>query len=620
MTSLLNGLSLCLCLLQMFVTVIQGGFLTLPSKDPMLTRAEEETTLPCVYQPDKDNLVVQVTWYMEKPDDTKEQIITAHHINGQTAFGTWSRRVRFKSSDPTVDSSLVIMNTELSDEGKYTCHINTFPSGNFDREMSLIVWTSPISSLDPITLIEGQSYRMAASCRSVARPPPRLSWDTDLNGQSTNRSSDNGAVSTHFSLHPLRSMNGKKLDCLVWHPTLSSPRRLRNNLVVHFPPHAEVSGYSGDWHMGLENAALRCVSGGNPKPQSFTWIRMGGKLPEGVISHPNGTLAFGRPLNMSDGGIYQCVAKNDVGVGKAEVEISVAASPEKPTEVENMLMIIVGAVAGGLLILMLIIIITVTCHHKRKNKKLKRELTEKKEEITTLSRQASIRRVNSGSTDTRGATEEYIPLRVEGTLRTSLSSLGEQAHCRDSRSTISGGRGGAGGAYDYLGRPVLYNNSRRGRDRPLDREEENRLRVETYVRNSTMSLETRLHPPLMPAPFPAVQSTDTVRQLNGNAIIPNDGGSQTGSLSRQRNHQNSPMSCAYPPVTDDEDEVDEGLGGPASQEHPYDQDSETNSSHVSEVNSSTRYQQTNGSLRPKPQPSPSSLSAHASLIHKAQIV
>lgn len=91
----------------------------------------------------------------------------------------------------------------------------------------------PISSLDPVILVEGQSYRPAASCRSVARPPPRLSWDTDLNGQSVNRSSDNGAVSSYYSLHPLRSMNGKKLDCLVWHPTMEAPRRLRNNLVVH---------------------------------------------------------------------------------------------------------------------------------------------------------------------------------------------------------------------------------------------------------------------------------------------------------------------------------------------------------------------------------------------------
>lgn len=39
------------------------------------------------------------------------------------------------------------------------------------------------------------------------------------------------------------------------------------------PPHAEVSGFNRDWFVGLENAALRCVSGGNPKPQSFTWFR-----------------------------------------------------------------------------------------------------------------------------------------------------------------------------------------------------------------------------------------------------------------------------------------------------------------------------------------------------------
>ncbi|KAL7374525.1 hypothetical protein ABVT39_002332 [Epinephelus coioides] len=616
MTPQLNRLSLCLCVLGIFVTVIQGDFVDLPPKDPILSLAEEETILPCRYQP-TDETLVQVTWYKEKSDGDKEQIITAHHTNGQTAFGAWSRRVRFKSSDPTLDSSLVIMSTEVSDEGKYLCHISTFPSGNFDLAMSLTVWTIPISSLEPVVLVEGQPYRQAASCRSVARPPPRLSWDTDLSGQSVNRSSDNGAVSSHYSLHPLRSMNGKKLDCLVWHPTLRGPRRIPNNLVVHFPPHAEVAGYNKDWIVGMENAALRCVSGGNPKPQSFTWIRIGGDLPEGVIPHPNGTLAFGRPLSLSDKGTYQCVAKNDVGVGKAEVEISVEDAPEGQTMIENMLMIIVGAVAGGLLILMLIVVICVTCHHKRKNKKLERELTERKEEISTLSRQASFRRMNSVSTDTRGATEENIPLRVEGTIRTSLSSLGEQAHCRDSRSTISGGRGG-GGAFDYLGRPVLHNNSRRGREKLLDRDEENRLRVETYVRNSTISLqETRFHPPLTPSPFPMVQSTEIVRQLNGSAIIPTDGGSRPGSVAK--NHQHPPTSSSYPAVTDDEDEVDEGLGGPASQEHPDDQDSETNSSQVSEAHSA-RYQQTNGTIRPKPRPSPAVVSPHASLIHKAQIV
>uniref|UniRef100_A0A3Q3Q5Z9 Ig-like domain-containing protein n=1 Tax=Monopterus albus TaxID=43700 RepID=A0A3Q3Q5Z9_MONAL len=595
------------------VYIWSGEFVELPPNNFLRSLAEEETILPCRYQPKKGDggVVVQVTWYKKKPDATKEQIITAHHTNGQTAFGTWSRRVRFKNSEPTLDSSLVIMSTEVSDEGTYICRISTFPSGNFDGEMSLIVWTIPISSLEPVIMVEGQSYRQAASCRSVARPPPQLSWDSDLGGQSINRSSENGAISSNYFLYPLRGMNGKKLDCLVWHPTLPSPRRLRNNLVVYFSPHAEVSGYNGDWPVGLENAALRCISGGNPKPQSFTWRRMGKDLPEGVNPFPNGTLVFGRPLSLSDRGTYQCEAKNEVGVGKAEVEIVVTESPEPREWPENLLMLSVGGVAAVLLILMLIIVIVVTCHQKRKNTKLERELTLKKyfEVILTLSPTA-----NPTLCVFESQTEENIPLRVEGTLRTSLSSLG-QAHVRDSRSTISGG-----GAFDYLGRPVLNNNSRRGRDRPLDRDEESRIRVETYVRNSTISLvsqETRFHPPLTPSAFPLVQTTEIVRQINGSAIIPADGGSQPGSVAK--NHQHPPLSLSYPPVTDDEDEVDEGLGGPASQEHPDDQDSETNSSHVSEAHS-TRYQQTNGTLRPKPQPSPTMVSPHASLIHKAQIV
>lgn len=131
----------------------------------------------------------------------------------------------------------------------------------------------------------------------------------------------------------------------------------------------------------------------------------------------------------------------------------------------------------------------------------------------------------------------------------------------------------------------------------------------------SLQQETRFHPPLTPTSFPMVQSTEIVRQLNGNAVMPIDGGSRPGSVTK--NHQHPSLSCNYPPVTDDEDEVDEGLGGPASQEHP--DDSETNSSQVSEAHSA-RYQQVNGTLRPKPRPSPTIMSPHASLIHKAQIV
>lgn len=130
--------------------------------------------------------------------------------------------------------------------------------------------------------------------------------------------------------------------------------------------------------------------------------------------------------------------------------------------------------------------------------------------------------------------------------------------------------------------------------------------------------ESRFHPPLVPSPFPVLHSTELLKHLNGGAIVPGDADSQQGNATKAGQHP--PLGCSYPPATDDEDEVDEGLGGPASQENPDDQDSETNSSHVSEACSMRRYQQTNGTLRPTLHPKPSGIGPHASTIHKAQIV
>lgn len=77
--------------------------------------------------------------------------LSRHLLRLSAAFGTWSQRVRFKNSEPMLDSSLVIMSTEVSDEGKYLCRITTFPSGTFDRDMSVVVWSeSPVFSLLPL--------------------------------------------------------------------------------------------------------------------------------------------------------------------------------------------------------------------------------------------------------------------------------------------------------------------------------------------------------------------------------------------------------------------------------------------------------------------------------------
>ncbi|MEQ2216030.1 hypothetical protein XENOCAPTIV_009683 [Xenoophorus captivus] len=117
----------------------------------------------------------------------------------------------------------------------------------------------------------------------------------------------------------------------------------------------------------------------------------------------------------------------------------------------------------------------------------------------------------------------------------------------------------------------------------------------------TTKPDTHLLSPLTQTSFPVARSTEVIRQMNGNAIIHTHGGSHPGSAIKS--YQHPPVSCTYPHVTYDEDEIDEGLGGPASQEHPDDQDSEASSSNFS-----------------KNRISPQCHNPHTSYVHKAQIV
>lgn len=57
----------------------------------------------------------------------------------------YTGRVRFATSDPIADSALILMGTRSSDEGKYTCKIATFPTGNFQTEMLVTVWSEYIN-------------------------------------------------------------------------------------------------------------------------------------------------------------------------------------------------------------------------------------------------------------------------------------------------------------------------------------------------------------------------------------------------------------------------------------------------------------------------------------------
>lgn len=477
------------------LTVARGVFVDpSESRTSQRSHADSETRLPCRYQAGTGEQVVQVTWYKELPNRAKEQMITAHFTDGHTEFGRYAGRVKFESSSPTENSALLILSTEASDEGVYTCQVSTFPNGNFERSISLTVWSLPITSVDPVVMKEGQHFGLAASCRSMGRPTPQLSWDTELVGQIVNRSSESGSVSSLFSLFPLRAMNGKRLDCLVWHPAFEQPKRFSNTLEVQYPPEVKISAGKVDWFVGMEKAELVCEAQAQPPVHNITWKWKGGALPEGstVVGDK---LVFKRALRLNDSGVYECLALNQVGSGRTEYDFNVEVKSFQLGDFanDNFLLIVIGGAAALLVLVMVVIILLVNRHHKNKQKKLEMELSEKTEEINSLSRQTSLRRLNSVSTDIRIPPEDYALLRVDSRMKHSQMSL-ERPMYKGSQATLTGKWGPPGGVeVDELGRPVVWS------ERELESErEERRRRVESYLKSSNMSLDSGLPSSLVP--------------------------------------------------------------------------------------------------------------------------
>ncbi|XP_072296316.1 nectin-4 [Eucyclogobius newberryi] len=483
-----------LLLLLFYATRSRGAFVDpVEPRTSQRSKTDSQTRLPCRYQVGPDENVVQVTWYKELPDRPRDQMITAHYSHGHSESLPYAGRVRFESSVPTENAALLIPSTEESDEGVYICHISTYPNGNFERIIALTVWSLPIWSVEPVVMREGQPFGLAASCRAVGRPAPTLAWDTPLAGKVQNRSGENGAVSTLFSVHPLRSMNGKRLDCLMWYPGLQQPERRTNTLEVQYPPEVKITPGSGHWFVGMEKAELVCHARGQPQVSSVTWKWNDRALPEGVVVTEN-KLLFRRALRLNDSGVYECAALNAVGAGRTEYEFTVAERSFRLADItsDSRLLILIGAGAGLLLLLMVLVIVFVNRHHKNKHKKLEMELSEKTEEINSLSRQTSLRRLNSVSSDPRSQPEDYALLRVDSRMKQSQMSL-ERPLYRGSQATLAGRWAPPGDVVvDALGRPVVWC------EREMDPELERGRRAESCLKSSNMSLDSGLPSSLVP--------------------------------------------------------------------------------------------------------------------------
>ncbi|XP_032898498.1 nectin-4 isoform X1 [Amblyraja radiata] len=342
--------------------------------------------------------VTQVTW--DKLTELGPQMVAvrsdAHGTRTHPFYGT---RARFQRGDEHGDASLLIDQLVLADAGHFRCKVFTFPAGSFEGDTWLTVLVPPQVWLvpGPRALLEGDRRALVAMCMVMGSPPvPEVRWDMAVEGEQevTDTANANGTVTVTVSLyvHPERDMKGKDAVCIVNHSSLAQPLHVPYKLNIYHVPEVAIKRSFENWQADMEGAALQCEENGNPPATDFVWKRTGGPLPSN-LTQDGSRLLFTKRLTVEDSGTYVCEVSNEIGSRSAQMKITISDRNEAGMSVLTLAFVAIGVV--GLVIVLIFIgaMIAVNRSHRKKTE----QMVFKLEEISTMSRQPSIRRCNSMS-------------------------------------------------------------------------------------------------------------------------------------------------------------------------------------------------------------------------------
>ncbi|XP_041319728.1 nectin-3 isoform X2 [Pyrgilauda ruficollis] len=336
-----------------------------PVVDPHVTAVwGKKVELKCII--DVNETITQVSW--EKIYGKSSQTIAVHHPEyGISVQGEYQGRVAFKNYS-LADATITLKNVSFSDAGEYVCKAVTFPLGNAQSSTTVTVLVEPVVSLmkGPNLLIDGANRTVAATCTAATgKPAAQIDWEGGLGEmESTSILFPNETVTvvSHYVIVPTRFARGRRITCVVRHPTLEKEMRYPFMLDIQYAPEVSVTGYDGNWFIGRSNVQLKCNADANPLPMEFMWTRLDGQWPEGLLA-VNNTLQFSSPLTYNYTGTYICKVTNALGQKSDQKTIYILDVPFKQTSS----VAVAGAVIGAVLALFIItIFVTVLLTPRKK--------------------------------------------------------------------------------------------------------------------------------------------------------------------------------------------------------------------------------------------------------------
>ncbi|CAJ1082452.1 vascular cell adhesion protein 1-like isoform X4 [Xyrichtys novacula] len=259
-------------------------------------------------------------------------------FDGGETFGVWLRsypkisHVIFNSSETVnrypiklmgnlrrKDCTTLFLHVHMNYSDKYFFRVESWPFREtaFCDHLQLTVRDSPPSPKIQISgdLTEKSSVTVTCSAFTPCpHSPPKLTWNLLKDSQSNMVKNADGTFTTQIqeSITLTDSHNGFNITCSATYPVnegtgFKSAEETRTLRVSYAPKDTSASISPSDVRTAGATVNLTCSSRAKPSVRNFTWFKFS---PDGPLVVSEGEFYI---FNITEGGVYYCVARNDLG-------------------------------------------------------------------------------------------------------------------------------------------------------------------------------------------------------------------------------------------------------------------------------------------------------------------
>ncbi|XP_073073009.1 hemicentin-1 isoform X4 [Manis javanica] len=245
----------------------------------------------------------------------------------------------YKDGQPVISSSqalyvdkgqfLHIPQAQVSDSATYTCHV-TNVAGTAEKSFHVDVYVPPMIEGDlpvPLNKQVVVAHSLTLECKAAGNPPPVLTWLKDgvpIKTSGNIRTEDGGK-----KLEILSALEVDRGQYVCVATNVAGEKEIKYEVDVLVPPAIEGGDETSYFIVMVNNLLeLDCQVTGSPPP-TIMWLKDGQLINErdGFKVLLNGRKLVITQAQVSDTGLYRCVATNTAGGLKKEFEVTVHVPP-----------------------------------------------------------------------------------------------------------------------------------------------------------------------------------------------------------------------------------------------------------------------------------------------------